>query len=66
VFDQVTEAMLDVSEDKKAARQNAKILWSILHGICLLRSSGKLNITESDPAEELVKRFMDQYFNLKK
>lgn len=64
VFDQVTEVMLEFSGDEQAARQNAKILWSTLHGICLLRSSGKLDITESDSSEELVKRFLDQCFNL--
>ena len=64
VFDQVTEVMLEVSENKKAARQNAKILWSTLHGICLLRTSGKLDVTESDSSEALVSRFLDQYFKL--
>ena len=64
VFDQVTEVMLPVSKNNKAARQNAKILWSTLHGICLLRSSGKLDVGEADPAEELVKRFLAQYFKL--
>jgi AcrR family transcriptional regulator len=64
VFDQVTEAMLEISGSPKAARQNAKILWSTLHGICLLRSSGKLDITESDSSEALVKHFLKQYFKL--
>ncbi|MEN8662394.1 MAG: TetR/AcrR family transcriptional regulator [Lentimonas sp.] len=64
VFDQVTEVMLPVSKSSKAARQNAKILWSTLHGICLLRASGKLDVSEADPTDELVKRFLAQYFKL--
>lgn len=64
VFDQVTEVMLPMSKSSKIARQNAKILWSTLHGICLLQSSGKLDVSEADPAEQLVKRFLKQYFNL--
>jgi AcrR family transcriptional regulator len=62
VFDQVTEVMLVLNSSPKAARQNAKILWSTLHGICLLRSSGKLDVSKSDTPKELVKRFLDQYF----
>ncbi len=64
VFDQVTEVLLPISKNNKVARQNAKILWSTLHGICLLRSSGKLDVSEADPSEELVKRFLNQYFKL--
>lgn len=64
VFDQVTEVMLPFSQSKKAARQNTKVLWSTLHGICLLRSTNKLDVGEADTTEDLVKRFLDQYFNL--
>ncbi len=64
VFDQVAEAMLPISLSPKAARQNAKILWSTLHGICLLREHGKLDVKQSDPTEDLVKHFLNQYFKL--
>ena len=42
-------------------RQKAKILWSTLHGICLLQQSGKLNVSEPDPAEDLLTHFLDQF-----
>ncbi|MGJ8641077.1 MAG: TetR/AcrR family transcriptional regulator [Opitutaceae bacterium] len=64
VFDQVAEVMTPFSKGKKAARQNAKILWSTLHGICLLRASGKLDVSEPDSTEELVKRFLDNSFEI--
>jgi AcrR family transcriptional regulator len=61
VFDQVTEAMQPLSETPELGRQKAKILWSTLHGICLLQQSGKLNVRENDPPEELVAHFLDQF-----
>lgn len=64
VFDQVIEAMKPFGKSRKAARQNAKILWSTLHGICLLRATQKLDIGKPDSAEELVKRFLDNSFKL--
>lgn len=64
VFDQVIIVMKPFSKNKKAARQNAKILWSTLHGICLLRATKKLDISEPDPAEELVERFLHNSFKI--
>lgn len=61
IFDQVTAAMAPLSQSPTLARQKAKILWSTLHGICLLQQSGKLNVSESDTAEELVAHFLDQF-----
>jgi len=61
VFDQVAEALQPISGSKKAARQNAKILWSTLHGICLLQQSGKLDVKQVDPADELTTRFLEQF-----
>ncbi len=61
VFDQVTEAIRPLSKNDTAARQDAKILWSTLHGICLLHQNGKLDVTEPDPPEQLVKRFLAQF-----
>lgn len=63
VFDQVTEAIAPLSESPTAARQDAKIIWSTLHGICLLQQSGKLNITEQDSLETLVKRFLRHFLD---
>jgi AcrR family transcriptional regulator len=61
VFDQVTETIKPLSKSPIATRQNAKIIWSTLHGICLLQQSGKLDITEQDPPEALLKRFLNQF-----
>jgi len=61
VFDQVTAAIRPLSESDASARQDAKIIWSTLHGICLLQQSGKLDVTEADPAQALVARFLEQF-----
>lgn len=61
IFNQVTAAMKPLSSTPALARQKAKILWSTLHGICLLQQSGKLNVSEADSAEELVALFLDQF-----
>lgn len=61
IFDQVTEAMQPLSETPTLARRKAKILWSTLHGICLLQQSGKLDVSQADSAEELVAQFLDQF-----
>ncbi|MGZ0656573.1 TetR/AcrR family transcriptional regulator [Coraliomargarita sp. W4R72] len=63
IFDQVTAAMIPLSQTPALARQKAKILWSTLHGICLLQQSGKLNVSEADTPEELVAHFLEQFFN---
>jgi len=64
IFDQVTAAMAPLSESPTLARQKAKILWSTLHGICLLQQSGKLNVSEADAPEELVAHFLDQFLKI--
>lgn len=61
VFDPVIDTMLPISRSLKAARQDVKIIWSTLHGICLLQQSNKLDVDEADPAEELVERFLNQF-----
>jgi AcrR family transcriptional regulator len=61
IFDQVTEAMAPLSGSPTLARQKAKILWSTLHGICLLQQNNKLKVRENDSPEELVAVFLDQF-----
>ncbi|ADE54859.1 TetR/AcrR family transcriptional regulator [Coraliomargarita akajimensis] len=61
VFDPVTEALLPISGNPTAARKDAKIIWSTLHGICLLHLSNKLDVTEADPTEDLIERFLDRF-----
>ena len=60
IFDQVTAAMEPLCESTTVARRKAKVLWSTLHGICLLQQSGKLNVREDDTKEELVEEFLKQ------
>lgn len=61
IFDQVVEALLPLSANATEARKKAKVLWSTLHGICLLHQSGKLNVSEDDSTEVLVATFLDQF-----
>jgi len=62
VFDPVVETLLPISGSRKAARQDAKIIWSTLHGVCLLQQSDKLDVSEADSAEDLIGRFLDQFY----
>lgn len=62
IFDPVVEAVRPLSANADIARKKAKVLWSTLHGICLLNQSGKLNVRENDAAVELVATFLDQFF----
>lgn len=63
VFDQVVETIRPLCSNKNTARQDAKIIWSTLHGICLLQQNGKLNVTEADTSAVLLKRFLNQFLN---
>lgn len=61
VFDPITDTLLPISRSLKAARRDAKIIWSTLHGICLLQQSNKLNISEYDSPEDLIQRFLQNF-----
>lgn len=63
VFDQVVETIRPLCSNKNTARQDAKIIWSTLHGICLLQQNGKLNVTAPDSSAVLLKRFLNQFLN---
>jgi len=39
----------------------ARVLWTGIHGICILANSGKLEITNSEDAEILVSSLIDNY-----
>lgn len=58
IFDQVTECIEPLCVDSESARRKAKVLWSTLHGICLLAQSGKLNVHEKDTPEALTQEFL--------
>jgi AcrR family transcriptional regulator len=61
VFDQVVDTIRPLCSNKNVARQDAKIIWSTLHGICLLQQNGKLDVTETDSSAALIKRFLTQF-----
>jgi AcrR family transcriptional regulator len=61
VFDQVVDTISPLCPSRKTARRDAKIIWATLHGICLLEQSRKLNVTEPDSPETLIKRFLNQF-----
>ena len=63
VFHPVTETLLPVSGSEEAARQDTKIIWSTLHGICLLQQNHKLDVAENDTAEVLVDRFLSNFLH---
>jgi AcrR family transcriptional regulator len=63
VFDQVVETIRPLCSNKNSARQDAKIIWATLHGICLLQQNGKLNVTEPDTSAVLLKRFLNQFLD---
>jgi AcrR family transcriptional regulator len=63
VFDQVVETIRPLCSHPNTARQDAKIIWSTLHGICLLQQNGKLDVTEADSAEVLIERFLQRFLN---
>ncbi len=64
IFDQVLEATEPLSADPDTARRKAKVLWSTLHGICLLQDSSKLNVGQQDPPETLVNEFLNQFLRI--
>ncbi len=59
--DLFTDALLPISRSIKAARQDAKIIWSTLHGICLRQQSDSLKVSEANQIEELIDRFLTQF-----
>ena len=50
-----------VDNNKKKARRAARVLWSGIHGICVLSLSKKLDLVESESAAILAKSFVDNY-----
>jgi len=62
MFGLVEEALLPhINNDRRKARQAAKILWASIHGICVLSLSGKLDTVGSDRAEVLVNALLETY-----
>ncbi len=62
LFRLVENAILPHSDgDLRKARQDAKVLWAGIHGICVLSLSGKLDIVGAEKTEVLVNSLLDKY-----
>ncbi|MGF1656970.1 MAG: TetR-like C-terminal domain-containing protein, partial [Verrucomicrobiales bacterium] len=61
VFEPVVESLKPLACSREAARQDAKIIWAALHGMCLLKKHAQLDVEEADPLEALVERFLQRY-----
>ncbi len=61
-FDLVEKLALPyVGNNKKKARRAARVLWSGIHGICVLSLAKKLDLVESESTTILAKSFVDNY-----
>jgi len=63
VFDPAVQTLLPLTGNEEEARRDAKILWATLHGICHLKQSGKLDVSEADTPEVLVKQFLSRFLD---
>ena len=43
-------------------KSTARALWASVHGICALALANKLDLTQSESAEELIHELIDKYF----
>jgi AcrR family transcriptional regulator len=50
-----------VGNNRRKARRAARVLWAGIHGICILSSSGKLDLVDADSAETLAISFIGHY-----
>ncbi|MDD9899643.1 MAG: TetR/AcrR family transcriptional regulator [Alphaproteobacteria bacterium] len=56
-----TALMPHVGNNEQAAQKHARILWSGIHGICVLSVSGKLDIVNADKAEKQIDMLLETY-----
>ena len=59
----IADALLPFSRSRKAAYQDAKIIWSTLQGLCLRQQDENAIASEKDPIETLVDRFLTQFLD---
>lgn len=55
-------ALSELKMSKIQIQRSSRVLWASVHGICALSLTGKLSITKSSPAEELIHDLIDKYF----
>lgn len=61
-FDLLEARLLDhTNGNKKKARRAARVLWSGIHGICILSHTKKLDLVQSESAHVLAKSFIENY-----
>jgi AcrR family transcriptional regulator len=62
LFSVIEQTLLPLlNNNMQRAQDEAKILWAGVHGICVLSISQKLGRVGSQPAEELIDRFLKNY-----
>lgn len=54
-------ALGDFGLNKKQVQCTSRSLWASVHGICALSLAGKLALTKSSPAEDLIHELVDKY-----
>jgi AcrR family transcriptional regulator len=61
VFRQIEVALAPHVSGKKQVRESARIIWSSIHGMCVLSLSGKLQMVGADAPEVMAKHFLKTY-----
>lgn len=62
LFSIVEESLSSLIKNKEQRLKHAKIIWASVHGICILGLTKRLNIINSDSAQDLVDQLIDNYF----
>lgn len=61
VFAQIELALAPYIASRKQARETARIIWSSVHGMCVLSLSGKLQMVGAEEPEVMVTQFLKTY-----
>jgi AcrR family transcriptional regulator len=61
IFLAVEQQFLDIITDKEEAKMAARTIWAGIHGICQLGLTGKLDIVDAKPINELTDSLIHNY-----
>lgn len=61
VFEQIELALTPYTATKKQAREAARIIWSSIHGMCVLSLTGKLQMVGAETPEVMATQFLKTY-----
>lgn len=61
VFSQIERALAPYTSSKKKAREAARIIWSSIHGMCVLSLTGKLQMVGAETPEVMATQFLKTY-----